>query len=283
MKSLSRELGEYTRTIILLARTLGAKGEYIPADEQFKKNKDYIRKTLDRYSIEYIANSYYWATFLSDHGFEGALINADQLEEDYGTLLTKLKANHKPTHWLATKLYEGQLRIYLHEGSSRYYNMKLEYEKLINREFKSTSIYVPRLRALEFDSKLSRDKTSGLETSALNLLNNSKGLPKANEVTIQVNEFLSGLSIFQKKFTNAELYRRSVIDIKKELLGEDAPETHLARVLYANYLVDYTNNISDAAKIYTESFTNVVEKEIGNDQENLLDIPQSHGYAVRDE
>ncbi|HZY78243.1 MAG TPA: CHAT domain-containing tetratricopeptide repeat protein [Cyclobacteriaceae bacterium] len=263
-------VAEYSRALILLAKTLGDKGEFNEADPQFIKNEQIIRKALDRYSIEYITNKYYWANNLVNHGLEKSLENA--IEDDYGTLLTKLKANHKPTHWLATKLYEAQLRIYLRDESSRYYNLKLEYEKLINREFKSTSIYGPRLKALEFDSKLSRDKTSGLENSALNLLNNNKALPKANEVTVQINEFLAELAIFQKKFTNAELYLRSAIDIKKELLGEDAPATHLSRVLYANYLVDYTNNITEAGKIYQDSFTKVVEKEIGADQENLLDI-----------
>src|SRR5262249_32040190 len=40
----------------------------------------------------------------------------------------------------------------------------------------------------------------------------------------------------------------------------------------ANYLVDYTNNIAEADKIYAESFTKVVEKEIGVSQENHIDI-----------
>lgn len=261
---------EYAHLLILLAKTQGDRGDFNDADGQFNQNSQLIRKALDRYSIEYIENSYNWGKFLVDHGLEKPLEGV--IGDDYGTLLTKLKANHKPTHWLATKLYEEQLRVYLREGSSRYYNLKLEYEKLINKEFKSTSIYSARLKALEFDSKLSRDKTSGLENTAHNLLANSKGLPKASDVTIHLNEFLADLSMFNKKYTNAENYMKAVIDIKKELLGEDAPETHLSRVLYANYLVDYTNSINDADKIYSESFTNVVEKEISAAHENLLDI-----------
>jgi CHAT domain-containing protein len=264
--------GDYARVLTLLAKTLGAKGDYNDADLMFVQNSDIIRKALDRYAIEYIYNKYEHAVFLIDHGLAGALINSDGLEEDYGSLLTKLKAHHDPTHWLATKLYEAQLRIYLRDESSRYYNLKLEYEKLINKEFKSTSIYGARLKALEFDSKLSRDKTSGLENGANNLLANSKGLPKYNEVTIQINKFLANLAIIQKKYTTAEAYLKAVIDIKKELYGDDVPETHLARVIYANYLVDYTNSITDADKIYFDSFTSIVEKEIGPAHEDHLDI-----------
>jgi CHAT domain-containing protein/tetratricopeptide (TPR) repeat protein len=261
---------EYAHLLILLAKTLGDRGDFNEADAQFNQNSQVIRKALDRYALEYVENSYYWGLFLVNHGLETSLDGV--IGDDYGTLLTKLKANHKPTHWLATRLYEEQLRSYLQEGSSRYFNLKLEYEKMINKEFKSTSIYVPRLRALEFDSKLSRDKTNGLESGAIALLSTSKGLPKASDVSIHLNEFLSGLSILQRKFSNAENYLKAVVDIKVELLGADAPETHLSRLAYANYLVDYTNNIADADKIYQESFTNVVEKQITASQENLLDI-----------
>jgi CHAT domain-containing protein len=261
---------EYAHLLILLAKTQGDRGDFNEADAQFNQNSQLIRKAFDRYSIDYIENSYYWGLFLVNHGLETSLDGV--IGDDYGSLLTKLKANHKPTHWLATKLYEEQLRTYLRDESSRYYNLKLEYEKLINKEFKSTSIYVPRLKALEFDSKLSRDKTNGVEASAVSLLATSKGLPKASDVSAHLNEFLAGLSLFQRKYTNAENYLKTVIDIKAELLGPDAPETHLSRVMYANYLVDYTNNIADADKIYQESFTNVVEKEISASQENLLDI-----------
>lgn len=261
---------EYAHLSILLAKTLGDRGDFNEADSRFNQNATTFRKTLDRYSIEYIENIYYWNKFLIEYGLEKPLDGVTG--DDYGTLLAKLKANHKPTHWLGTKLYEEQLRVYLASGSSKYYNLKLEYEKLINKEFKSTSIYVPRLRAIEFDSKLSRDKVAGLETSANNLVANSKGLPRNNEITIHIFQFLADLAIFQKKYGNAEMYLKNVAEIQTELLGPDAPATHLAKTLYANYLVDYTNNIAEANKIYDESFTNIFKKEIGPWQTDYITI-----------
>ncbi len=273
-------VAQYAKLQTLLAMTYGRKGEYDSAFNQFDKAQGWIRKTLDRYSIEHIYNQYQFANFQLENGLEVALAE----DVDYGNLLTKLKANHKPSHWLATLLYEAQLRIYLRDGSSRYYNLKLEYEKLINKEFKSTSIYGPRLKALEFDSKLSRDKTAGVETAANNLMAFSKGLPRNNEVSMHVYEFLAELSIFQKKFANAELYLKAVNDIQTSLLGEDAPETHLTKTLYANYLVDYTNNIAAADKIYAESFTRIFEKEIGPWQKDYINILNHMGemYELTD-
>lgn len=261
-------VGQYAKLQTLLAMTYGRKGEYDSAFNTFDKASGWIRKALDRYAIEHIYNQYQFANFQLDNGLEVALAE----DVDYGNLLTKLKANHKPSHWLATLLYEAQLRIYLRDGSSKYYNMKLEYEKLINKEFKSTSIYGPRLKSIEFDSKLSRDKTAGVETAANNLIAFSKGLPRNNEVSMHIYQFLADLSIFQKKFANAELYLRAVNDIQTSLLGEDAPETHLTKTLYANYLVDYTNNIAEANKIYDESFTRIFEKEIGPWQADYINI-----------
>jgi CHAT domain-containing protein len=261
-------VSQYAHLQTLLGMTYGRKGEYDSAFNIFDKASSWIRKTVDRYSIDFIYNQYQFANFQVENGLEVALAD----EVDYGNLLTKLKANHKPTHWLGTLLYESELRVYLKDGSSRYYNLKLEYEKLINKEFKTTSIYIPRLKAIEFDSKLSRDKIAGVETTANNLMAFSKGLPRNNEVSLHLNQFLADMSIFQKKFANAEVYLKAAIEIQTALLGPDAPETHLIKTMYANYLVDYTNNISDANRIYDESFTRIFEREIGPWQKDYINI-----------
>ena len=48
------------------------------------------------------------------------------------------------------------------------------------------------------------------------------------------------------------------IEIKENLYGSDAPETHLSRLHLANFYLDNTNKISEAAKIYEESYTKIV-------------------------
>lgn len=259
--------GEYGDVLTLLARTYGNQGELKKADSTFVMAASWLKKNLDRYSREYIAAQFYNANLLVENGNE-------QLPEemDYGRLLNSLKANHKPTHYLATQIYEAYLRQLLRSGSNRYFNVKLEYEKLINKEFKSTSVYPVRLKALEFDSKLSRDKTKNLETMASNLLANAKGLPKYNLVAAELNDFLAGLAIQEKKYTTTEFYLKNIVDIKTDLFGEAAPETHLAKIHLANYYLDYTNNIAEAERIYAQSFLQIVEKEIGAWHKDHLNI-----------
>ncbi|MFN7791313.1 MAG: tetratricopeptide repeat protein, partial [Cyclobacteriaceae bacterium] len=129
-----------------------------------------------------------------------------------------------------------------------------------------------RLSAVEFDSKLSKEKTKNLEKDANALLANAKDLPKNNMVTAAVLEFLAGLAIYEKNYANGEKYLKSIVEIKSDLFGEQAPETHLARVKLANYYLDYTNNITESTKIYKESFDDVVAKEIGAWHKDHLDI-----------
>lgn len=262
-----KRAGDYGRLLTLLGRTYGSQGELKKADSVFVMAAGWLKKNLDRFAYEYIANQFYTANFLVDNGNEQL---PDEME--YGRLLNDLKANHKPTHHLATQIYEAYLRQALHSGSSRYFNIKLEYEKLINREFRSTSVYPVRLKALEFDSRLSNDRTRNLEATASNLLANAKGLPKSNLVAADLNDFLAGLAITQKKYNNAEAYIKGVVDIKRDLFGDAAPETHLAKIRLAHYYLDYTNNISEAEKIYNESFKQVVQKEIGAWHKDHLNI-----------
>ncbi len=55
-----------------------------------------------------------------------------------------------------------------------------------------------------------------------------------------------------------------VSDIYKELLGEDAPKYHLARLYYANLITDYSNNFKNAGAIYKKSFDEIVAKQYGS-------------------
>jgi CHAT domain-containing protein len=254
----NKRASDYARLLTLLGRTYGEQGELQKADSTFVMAASWLRKNMNRFAIEYIANQFYNASLLIENGNERL---PDEM--DLSKLLMNLKSNYKPTHYLATQMYETLIRMLLRDGSSSYFNVKLEYEKLINRGFALQSVYPVRLKAIEFDSKVSRDKTRNLESSASSLLTQFKGLPKYNLIAANLNDFLSDFSIREKNFTGAETYFKNIIEIKENLFGVDAPETHLARIKLANYYLDYTNNIQEAEKIYENSFRKVVAKEIG--------------------
>jgi len=265
---LEQRLEDYSRLITDIATTYGKQGAQVSSDSAFSFATSWIKKNVGDHSIAYIRNQFYFANMLKEYGVEDLQKNAE-----YDRTLQILKAFFKPTHYLGIQIYEEYLKeLLLSDNTARYYNTKLEYEKMINKEFPAKSIYQARLKAVEFDKKLNSDKTKNLETNANNLLSNTTSLPRNNILTTEILDFLVAVSIQDKSYANVEGYLKQIIDIKTELFGIDAPEAHLAKLRLANFYVDYTNKITDAGKIYDESFTKIVEKQIRPWHKDNLEI-----------
>jgi len=259
---------EYARLLTSLANAYGRQGSLKSADSVFLYTAGWTKRNLGESSLAYIKNQFYNANILVENGNESL-----PKDLEYSRTLNNLKIKHSGSHFLGISIYEQYLKELQKENSSaKYLNTKLEYEKMINKSFKSTSIYNVRLKAVEFDAKLDKDRTKNLETQANNLIANTASLPHDNIVTANVTEFLYGLALYKKSYANAEAYLQAIIRIKGSLFGEDAPETHLARLHLANFYMDNTNKINEAAKIYEESYTKVVAKEIGAWHKDHLDI-----------
>lgn len=262
---------ENARVLTDIGNVYRNQGESTSADSAFAVAARWIDKNLGESNLAFAKNQFLYSNLL----VEGSLnIDADfPSGTGYSRALNNLLKEHKNSHYLAALIYEQQLkRLLAQDNTSKYTNTKLEYEKMINGNYKEGSIYTVRLKAIEFDSKLSKDKTKNLEKDANALIANTKALPKNNIVTANVLEFLTGLALYQKNYTSAENYLKTIIDIKSDLVGEDAPETHLAKIKLANYLLDYTNKIEEAGKIYNESYENVVAKQIGAWHKDHLEI-----------
>jgi CHAT domain-containing protein len=100
----------------------------------------------------------------------------------------------------------------------------------------------------------------------------SKSLPKNYKTTIRIYEFLYQVAITEKRYANAENYLNQLLEVKKDLCGENSPEYHLARVVLANFYLDYTNKMEEAGKIYEQSFFKVVATEVDKNHKNMIDI-----------
>jgi CHAT domain-containing protein/tetratricopeptide (TPR) repeat protein len=257
-EELEQRLGDYARLLTDIATTFGKQGAQVSSDSAFMFATTWIKKNIGDHSLPYIRNQFNFANMLVEYGVEDLQKNAE-----YDRTLNILKSFFKPTHYLGIQIYEEYLKELLRaDNTARYYNTKLEYEKMINKEFPAKSIYQARLKAVEFDKKLDSDKTKNLETSANNLLSNTTTLPRNNILTTEILDFLVTLSTREKKYTSVEGYLKAIIEIKTDLFGAEAPETHLAKLRLANFYVDFTNNITEAGKIYDESFFKIVEKQI---------------------
>ncbi len=269
-EEIPKRYSEYSKLLTLTANAYSKKGNLLSADSAFKAAQTWIRrnqKFMGETNLSLVQNNYQYAKMLIDNGNEQR-----EKELEFENILNNLKKRVKPTNTLAHDLYLAYLHhLLVEENRARYLNTKLEYQKVIDKYFKKSSLLQINLKAVEFDSKLERDKTKDLEQDAANLLK-SKSLPKNYRTTEHILNFLFEVAQKGKRYGNAENYLSQVSDIKKELYGENSPEYHLSRIRLASYYLDYTNKIEEAQKIFDESYTKIVAKEIGPWQKDHLEI-----------
>lgn len=260
-------MNEYANVITLLGNTYGKRGNLTSADSAFNYASGWIRRSLGETSFAYVRNQFFNANILVENGNENL-----PKDLDYSRTLNNLKSKHNGAHYLGIAIYEEYLKeLLISDNSSRYFNTKLEYEKIINKTYKSNSIYKARLRAIEFDARLDKSRTKSLDADANRLLSEYPNLRKTH-IYIDVLEFLLGLSIYDKNYQRAEQYHQQIISIKNELYGNETPEAHLSNLHLANFYLDYTNKIPDADRIYQESYVKIVSKEIGPWHKDHLEI-----------
>jgi hypothetical protein len=228
-----QRFNDYARLKTLMISALAKKGEIAitGADEEnpdvdvaFRDLENWLkgkRRFLGETSLAEVEYKYVFAKALVDNG---NLVLPAFVEFD--NILADLKRKTNPTNTLAHELYLHQLEYLLKNGNNaRYLNTKLEYEKVIDKYYPKSSLHRVNLKAVEFDSKLSRDRTKDLENSALNTMS-TKSLPKAYPTSIRIYEFLFDVAIAERRYSNAETYLTTLLDIKKELCGENSVEYH---------------------------------------------------------
>jgi CHAT domain-containing protein len=266
---LPKRYSEYAKLLTMVANAYSKKGNLLSSDSAFKAAQTWIRKNqkyMGETSLALVQNNYLYAKMLMDNGNEQR-----EKELEFENILNNLKKRTSPTNTLAHDLYLAYLhQLLVDENRARYLNTKLEYQKVIAKFPKSSLVQI-NLKAVEFDSKLERDKTKDLEQDALNLVN-SKALPRNYRTTEHILNFLYEVAQKEKRYVNSEKYLTQITEIKKELYGETSPEYHLSKIRLASYYLDYTNKIEEAQKIFDESYTKIVSKEIGPWQKDHLEI-----------
>ncbi len=246
--------------------TIGGDEDAFTIFDQALNWMDKNSKLLGETSIAEVNCRYLYARTFVDNG------NLDREKSlEFDNILNGLKRKTNPTNQLAHEIYLSYLEELLESNSrARYQNTKLEYQKILNKYFPKNSVHHVNMEAVEFDSKLNRDKTNNLEKNAVTVLN-SKSLPKNYPTTIRILDFLEGLSLDEKDYPSVEKYLNQKNDIIKELTGEGSPDYQLAMVQLANFYLDYTNKIAEAGAIYKTNWYEGVSKEIGSQQKDLLE------------
>ncbi len=184
---------DYARWMTDLANAFRGQGSFNSADSAFASAARWIDKNLGRYDVTFVNNQFLHSSLILENGLE--VDRNFPRGTGFDDALNNLKTNHKNTHYLAISIYEEYIkRLLAQGGGARYNNMKSEFQKMVESNYKG-SAYSARLKAVEFDSKLDRDKTKDLENQAIKMLSTTPELPHNNIVTVHVLEFLNGLAL----------------------------------------------------------------------------------------
>ncbi|MDX1627214.1 MAG: CHAT domain-containing protein [Fulvivirga sp.] len=264
-------LRDYAQLMTIKANTFRKKGVFKSADSAFSRAAVWIESNLGNKSIEYVRNQYLHGKFLVENGL--LEFNSQTKDMRFDRTLNLLKKDHEESHYLAFDLYETILKWYLrHNRRAKYRNVKVEYERAIKRNFRKTSLHYINLETIEFDKELVKDQTTQIEAEVNKILATTRALPENHAKTLQLMDVLYRLALQKQNFSNAELYLSKIININKNLYGEDSPEYHLARIELAHYYIDYTDKIQDAEKIYQESFFGIVQNQIDTWHKDYVNI-----------
>lgn len=275
---LAPRFNSYARLHMLRVAAYGKKGDIDSVDIMHRVGRAWI-KSNERYmgetSLTLIEAYYIYARSFAEHNngiIPEGIIKRDKMA-DYSEQLSELKKRTAPSVPLAHQLYLANLdQLLRKEGNSpRFSNLKAEYDRMLSKYFPKNSMQHINLKAVEFNAQLAKDKIRNLENDANNVLGSST-LPRYHSTRIRSLEFLYHFSLQQRRYTQAESYLNQIIEQKKELYGAESPEYHLARVMLANFYLDFTNKLEEAGKIYQESYFGVTEKEIAPKHKDHLEI-----------
>lgn len=275
---LPQRFNSYARLHMLRVAAYGKKGDIDSVDIMHRVGRAWIKSNerfMGETSLTLIEAYYVYSRSFAEHNngiIPEGIIKRDKMA-DYTEQLSALKKRTAPSVPLAHQLYLATLdHILLKEGNTtRFANIKAEYDRMLSKYFPKNSMMHINLKAVEFNSKLAKERIRNLENDANNVLGSST-LPRYHETRIRSLDFLYHFSLQQRRYTQAESYLNQIIEQKKELYGEESPAYHLSRLMLADFYLDFTNKLDEVGRIYNESYSGIVEKEIALKHKDHLEI-----------
>jgi CHAT domain-containing protein len=272
---LNARFSSYAKLLTLTALAHSKQGELDMADTEFKAAHNWISKNKRYFSqtnLALVYNDFLYLSMFVENNNGNVPTDLPEKYLDYSELLSDLKGRTSPSVPLSHDIYLAYLdQLQREESNNRYANLKSEYDRMLGKYFTKSSLMNINLKAIEFNSKLKKEKVKTLEADALTVLN-SMNLPQNYKTRVRTLEFLAEMATQVKRYSNVETYLNQIIEIKKELCGDNTVEYNLARLQLAMFYVDYTNKIDEAKKIFEESFVNMVAKEIAMKHKDHLNI-----------
>ncbi|MEM8893458.1 MAG: tetratricopeptide repeat protein, partial [Bacteroidota bacterium] len=267
-KTLERNAQEYAQLLIYRANALRLMGDYLRADSAFVSNELWIDEALGKKDLTYSKNQFYNALLLEESGMD-----VDPLTKFYEKAYLKVLKDYAPSHYMVMDLRNKLLSAYFRNSNKAKYKITNEELRMtLNKYHDERSFYSMSDELVKFDNRVEEQDLDGLSSDLSAVLRRKSTLPTNHYRRIELLEIGYRVAILSNKLQNAQNYLNAILNIQKELVGEDAPAYHLTQVRLANYYIDHTDNFDIAKKIYDESWVQIVEPEITEGHPEYTDI-----------
>lgn len=267
-KSVERERKrEFARMMMFKGDAYRKMGNYLSADSAFVYADRWIQKNLGKADILYSENQYLNTLLLEENGLEKEAV-VDLYEKAYVHTVRK----YLPSHYVTVRIRERLIKSYIkNENKSKLNFHTTEFKKVIKQYYEKNSLNSVMLETLDYDVLLG-GKDVGLEDEVAVLLGGESVIPKYHAKRIELLEFANSVAVINGRHQNSHSYLTAILDIKKELYGEESPSYNLSKVRLANYYVDFTEKFDEALEIYQTSWEKIVKKEIHEGHLDYVDI-----------
>lgn len=257
---------EYAKLIIVKANAFRLMGDYLRADSAFVANERWIDDNMKKSHLLWAQNAFLNAKLLEENGL-AVEAQVKLFEDAYIWAIRKYNFSHNTVMTMQGNL----MRAYYRAGrTSRLKITTADFKKAL-KEFKKNSIHNLAEDKMDLGFDLADQSLKKLEDKVNKLLS-EPAIPKFHNERVELLEFAKEVALLSGYHKNTEGYDNQILEIKKEILGTDAPDYHLTKVKLANYYVDYSDKFSEAKQIYDESFHKKVEPEITDGHVAYLDI-----------
>ncbi len=257
---------DFAKLLIVKANALRLMGDYLRADSAFVYNQEWIDDNLKKSHLLWAENAFLNAKLLEENGLS-VDAQAKLFEDAYVWAVRKYNFSHNTVMTMQANL----MRAYHRNGQkARLKITEADFKKAL-KEFKKTSIHNLAKDKMELSFDLADQDLKKLENKVNELLT-EPAVPKHHKERIELLEFAKQVALLSGKHKNTEGYDLQILEIKEELIGQEAPEYHLTKVKLADYYVDFTDKMQEAEKIYQESFFGIVRPEITEGHVDYLEI-----------
>lgn len=267
-KSVERERKrEFARMMMFKGDAYRKMGDYLSADSAFVYATEWVKDNLGKADILYSEAQYLNTLLLEENGLEiGAVV--DLYEGAYVHTVRK----YLPQHYVTVRIRERLIKSYIKNGNNAKLNNHMtEFKKVIKQNYDKNSLYSIVLETLDYDVLLG-GKDVGLEDDVAEMLGAESVIPKYHPKRIDLLEFANSVAVINGRHENSYQYLTEILDIKKNLYGEESPQYNLSKVKMANYYVDFTEKFAEALEIYNTSWDKIVKKEIHEGHLDYVDI-----------